>query len=626
MGGQCWKPQLRGYDVKTLDEDKLRTIQTETDNAITQQAEILPSYDPQELTALSSCAHYPEKALRLFKEQNPPPQAFLFAHPNTETLFCAISRATRIGIPSRAMVNLALESIVEGATENDRFNAEDCREILASIYDSPAPKESPEEAFKALFRQHEEQQSPLSNRPTYPAPGTDLHDIGNGRRFASMHGDKVHQVVAWRKWLIWNGRQWIEDGVREVDRMAKQTAQRIVDESQGVEDERRVRILKHAAHTANKSRLDAMLSMAASEPGIAVLPDQFDADPWLLNCQNGTIDLRTGELRPHDRADMITKLAPVVFDNTSKCPNFEQFLFRVCGKRQSLVDFLQLALGYSLTGDTREHAVFIPYGSGRNGKSTLLELVADILGDYSIQMESKTLTARDRDAMSNDIARLRGARFAATSETGEGRRLDEEKIKRMAGGERLVGELKYGEPFEFVPEFKIWMATNHKPTIKGTDEGIWRRIHLIPFDVRFWDPAKGESGEADLRMNKDMPGILRREMSGILNWMLEGCLRWQATGLVMPEEVKAATREYREEQDVLAGFIAERCTLERQQSASAKSLYQAYCKWCDEMGEKPLSQKAVGQRLGERGLQSHHRSSGNVWQGIGLLEQRGLDV
>ncbi len=448
-----------------------------------------------------------------------------------------------------------------------------------------------------------------------------LNDVGNGQRFAAQHGNDVRFCAPWNKWLFWDGKRWQVDQRKTIERKAKDTAQRILLEAYAADDDKRSKLIKHADTSANWQRLEAMLKTARSETGLTVLPEDFDLDPWLLNCLNGTIDLRTGHLQPHRRSDKITKLAPVNYDPDAQCPHFLNFLHAITAARQNLIDFLQKAIGYAMTGDIREHALFIPFGSGRNGKSTLLDIVGQAMGDYALQMDPKTITVKKQDGIANDIARLRGARFVATSETNDGQQLSEGKVKQMTGGEKLTGELKYGEPFDFRPQFKLFFATNHKPVIRGTDVGIWSRIHLIPFDVRFWDADKGESGPENLRMNKDLPQILRGEMPGILRWCVEGCLEWQRSGLKMPDEVRSATDEYRQEQDILAGFLADCCIMGGQYKATAKELFNAYQTWCEGQGEKPQTQTIFGRRLRERNLTNDRNNKGVFWIGIGLKSE-----
>jgi len=312
-----------------------------------------------------------------------------------------------------------------------------------------------------------------------------------------------------------------------------------------------------------------MLSLAESEPGIPIAPDQFDTDPWLLNCLNGTIDLKNGELRPHNRDDLITRMVPVEYDAKATCPLFLKFLDRIMGGNQSLISFLQKILGYSLTGSTREQCLFFLYGLGANGKSTLLNIVQSLWGDYATRTSSETFLAKKPGSIPNDVAALRGARLAIAVEVEQGRRLAEVLVKEMTGGDTISARFMRAEWFSFKPQFKILLAANHKPIIRGTDFAIWRRIRLIPFTVQI---PKEEQ-------DRDLPEKLSAELPGILNWAVAGCLQWHFGGLELPKEVDDATQDYRAEMDVLGGFIAERCIVDPGADATAAELYKSYTVW-----------------------------------------------
>src|SRR5439155_4535552 len=376
----------------------------------------------------------------------------------------------------------------------------------------------------------------------------------------------------------------------------------------------REKLLKHALRSEQAARMQGMVTLAQSEPGIPVKPDQLDADPWALNVLNGTLDLRTGQLRPHRREDLITKLAPVVYDHEARYPLFLAFLDRIFAGNTELIGFVQRAVGYSLTGDVRERVLLILWGGGANGKSTLLETLRSMLGDYAMRTPTETLLVKHDGAIPNDVARLRGARFVSASEADEGKRLAEAQIKDMTGGETLSARFMRAEWFDFKPEFKLWLATNHKPVIRGTDKAIWDRIRLVPFNVRIPD------GEQD----KGLGAKLRAELPGILAWAVEGCLAWQRDGLGIAQDVQAATASYRAEMDVLAVFIGDVCTVSPAAKVSSKLLFSRYSKWCEANGERPLSQRALGEKLREKGFEpgkvGHRGTRG--WLGIGIAEAR----
>ena len=371
--------------------------------------------------------------------------------------------------------------------------------------------------------------------------------------------------------------------------------------------EQRKAIVDWAKRSEAEARINAAINLARSK--LPVSPGELDANAWRLNVANGTLDLRAGELRPHRREDLITKLAPVVYDPHARCPMWLAFLECVTGGSAGLMRFLQLAVGYSLTGDTREQVLFLLYGTGQNGKSTFLEIVRALLGDYAQQAEFSTFLAKDRDTVRNDLADLFGARFVSAVEVEGGRRLAEALVKQVTGGDALKARFLFQEHFTFHPAFKLFLAANHKPVIRGTDYAIWRRIRLVPFTVTIEQP--------DL----DLPDKLRAELPGILNWALEGCRAWQREGLDVPDQVREATAAYRAAMDVLGDFLADRCITDPQAYVLTSAFYRAYAAWCEGTGEKAISQKAFGLRLAERGFVATRvgKEQSRAWRGLRLL-------
>lgn len=437
-------------------------------------------------------------------------------------------------------------------------------------------------------------------------------DYGNAERLAAWHGQDLRYCHPWGKWLAWDGRRWAPDATAEVMRRAKLTARMILGEAAGIDDDKDRRDLVHfALRTERAANLRAMVTLAESEPGIPVLPEELDRDPWLLTCLNGTIDLKSGDLREHRREDLVTKLAPVEYDPTAQCPAFLTFLRHIMAASDPLIEFLQRAVGYSLTGQTSERVIFLLYGTGANGKTTFLELLRKLLGDYALRTPTSTLLVKPDGGIPNDLARLKGARFVSASETEQGKRLAEALVKDVTGGDTISARFLGREYFDFRPECKIWLATNHRPVIRGTDKAIWDRIRLIPFTVTI------PEGERD-------PGLLDKlsaELPGVLAWAVRGCLDWRREGLGTPPEVRAATEGYRNEMDLLAGFLEDCCFVDPQAQATAKLLYSAYTKWCEDAGERAESQRSFGLRLAERGFQPDKGTGGRrVWRGLGLLD------
>lgn len=443
-------------------------------------------------------------------------------------------------------------------------------------------------------------------------------DVGNSERLVAKYGHAFRYCPSWRKFLVWDGKRFIVDDTGEIERLAKDTVRSIYAEAAALSDEPdRKRQAKHAMSSESQNRIKAMIALAQTEQGIPVTPDDLDINEWLLNCLNGIIDLRTGQLHPHSTSNLITKLVPVEYDQAAECPMWMAFLSKIMGKNEELIQFLQKAIGYSLTGSTREQCMFILHGSGANGKSTFLNIIEALLADYAQQTPTDTLMAKKSEGIRNDVARLKGTRFVTASEAEQGKSLAESLIKQMTGGDKLTARFLHGEFFEFVPRFKLFLATNHKPNIRGTDNGIWRRIRLIPFTVTI------PEGEQD----HELPNKLKAEMTGILRWAVEGCLLWQKEGLSAPAEVSQATAEYRGEMDCLQAFIDDCLVVGARLRISASELYRVYQGWCQNNGEHEYSQRILGIRLKDKGFQSRRSGAdGNTeWHGLGVAPIRGIN-
>jgi putative DNA primase/helicase len=451
----------------------------------------------------------------------------------------------------------------------------------------------------------------INGRRTRRDPGGfNLTDLGNSERFIAHHGEDIRYCYPWRKWLVWTGARWERDDAGRVHKLAKETVRLIYREASDAEDEdRRKALAKHATQSEAEAKIRAMLELAKSEAPIS--PDDLDADPWLFNTANGTIDLRTGVLRDHRREDLITKLAPVEHIPAATAPAWEHFLQRVL-PGEDLRGFVQRAAGYSATGNTSEQCMFINHGTGANGKSTFQETISAALGDYAMRTPTEMLLAKRSDGVPNDIARLKGSRFVSASETEEGRRLAESRIKDLTGQDTITARFMRAEWFDFEPVHKLWLSTNHKPEIRGTDQAIWRRIRLVPWTVVI-PPAE---------QDKKLSEKLRAELPGVLAWIVQGCLEWRRKGLQAPEEVRRATVEYRAEMDVVGAFLAECCVIAPEHDVSAADLYKAYGEWCKDTGETQVKQRRFGGQLTERGDFERYRggkSGGHRWRGLDLL-------
>ena len=335
-----------------------------------------------------------------------------------------------------------------------------------------------------------------------------LTDLGNAKRFASEHGRDVRYCHRWKKWLIWDGRRWVKDDTGTIQERAKETAIAILSEAaKELHDEKRKKLLAWQKQSEFEHRIRALITLAQSEDGLPVRVEELDCDPMLLNLQNGTINLTTAEFREHRREDLITKVAPISYDPNATCPQWLLFLDRIMNGNNELISFLQRAVGYSLTGDTSEHALFLFYGTGANGKTTFLEVLRHALGDYVMSADFSSFIVSRGASVRNDLARLAGARLVTAVESEANRRLAEEVIKQITGGDTITARYLYSEHFEFRPQFKLFLATNHKPRIRGTDVAIWRRIHLVPFTVTISNEEQDKALPAKLR--GEAPGILQ---------------------------------------------------------------------------------------------------------------------
>lgn len=439
-----------------------------------------------------------------------------------------------------------------------------------------------------------------------------LTDSGNAERWVSLHGARFRFHAARGCWFRWTGTRWAEDVEGEAHLATKEVARDyLVDATQLVPRDA-LELVKWAAKSESAGARSAMLKLAASEPGMSVGANAWDSDPMSLNVDNGVLDLRTGELRPHSSADLFTKLAPTRYVAGAEAPRFMRFLAEALPDPE-LRDFLQRLCGYALTGEVREHVLPIFYGSGGNGKGTLVETLSAVLGDYARAVPAELLMKRvgQSEAHPTERAQLMGLRLAFASETEAGRALAESTVKMLTGGDSISARFMRQDFFEFLPSHKLILSTNHKPVIKGTDRGIWRRVRLVPWDVV---PA---APDPTLKQK------LLAEREGILAWCVAGCLKWQAEGLGSAGAIDAATSEYRDESDVLGRFLSD-CTV-RVADARTRSadLYSTYKRWCDEQGESPWTQTSFGRALGERGLKPVRQAMGMVFKGLGVLSDRG---
>jgi putative DNA primase/helicase len=420
-------------------------------------------------------------------------------------------------------------------------------------------------------------------------------------RFSRRHGDELRYVAEHGRWMMYDGARWQPEKTLLVFDRAREICREAGAECPEKDKATRQRL-------ASKATRAAVENMAQSDRRHAATSEQWDADPWLLNTPLGTLDLRTGVMRPHFREDFLTKITTVA--PAGECPLWREFLERITARRPDLQDFLQRMAGYALTGSTREHAIFFSYGTGANGKSVFLNTLSGVLGDYAQTAPAATFTQRAHEQHPADLASLRGARLVVASEIEDGARWAESRIKSLTGGDRIAARFMRQDFFEFTPEFKLLICGNHKPGLRSVDEAIRRRLHLIPFTVTI------PEGERDLQLTEK----LRAEFPGILQWAIDGCLAWQCDGLNPPACVRAATDEYLAAEDRIALWLDDCCVLDRRCWSANGSLFESFGQWCERTGEQPGSQKRFSQALEDRNFEPRRTNRARGFDGIGLRD------
>lgn len=439
-----------------------------------------------------------------------------------------------------------------------------------------------------------------------------LTDDGNAHRFIDQHGDDLRYSASWG-WVTWTGTHWQRDETLDhVDR-ARRTVQSIYLEATDEEDrERRKALNQWAFRSESAGRIEAMTKIARSDPLVTTRADQFDPDPWILNCLNGSLDLRTMALGPHRKDDMITRVTGFEFDPQANAPRWAKLLERIVPE-PDVRTFIQRAAGYSLTGVTREKIMLILHGSGDNGKTVFLEALRSVMGTYAVSAASSMLVSKrgSGTGMTNDIARLAGARFVTSAETEEGAKMASSFIKEITGGDKIMARFLYAENFEFTPQFKLWLGTNHPPIITDFGDAMWRRLRMIPFHVIV---PKAEQIPRD-----ELLAALLEEGPGILRWAVEGCVDWQEHGLQEPSEVMLATETYRDEMDWFGDFIDEVCA-PYDGATTILTLYDSFKQWCAMRGDmRPWSISAFTRQLKSRGYQpARTRTGAKGFMGIQL--------
>jgi putative DNA primase/helicase len=438
-------------------------------------------------------------------------------------------------------------------------------------------------------------------------------DAGNAERFQAMYGSNVRHVAESGQWLIWDGARWLPDTSGEVVRLFIATMRELGAQAFRHDDSRvREELAKYALKCTNNDKVRSGLEMAKSLLGMTISVTELDSDPWLVGTPDGVIDLRTGSPVAPDRRNLITKSIGASYVAGAECPRWMDFIDTVTAGDRELAEYLQAAVGYTLTGLCREQCLFFLHGTGCNGKGVFSETIKRLVGDYA-QTAPESLFTRDRNSSAtNDVARLSGCRLAIAAELDEGSAFAESRIKALTGSDTISARFLHKEYFDFVPTHKFWISGNHKPTVRGTDQGIWRRLRLVPFDVRITDEKKDPA----------LVEKLAEEMPGILNWALSGCTLWQRHGLKTPGCVRQATEDYRREEDVIGQFLSD-CTVEIPGARTpTSSVFQSYGQWCAREGILPryqLNARRLIRRIGEHGGVRGKSNGTPVWVGLALV-------
>ena len=413
--------------------------------------------------------------------------------------------------------------------------------------------------------------------------------------FSARHKHELRYVAKWGSWLLWDGARWrFEDTYRAFD-FARAVARDFANACNKDGGAKKI---------ASAGTVAAIEKLARADRRHAMTVDDWDKDSWVLNTPTGIVDLQTGNMLPHDPERYITKVTAT--SPGGACPRWLQFLDEITGKDKELRLFLQRVAGYSLTGSTKEHALFFAYGTGGNGKGVFLNTLSAILADYAAVAPMEAFLATNVERHPTDLAGLRGARLVTSQETEEGRRWAESKIKALTGGDPITARFMRQDFFTYQPAFKLVIAGNHKPALRGVDEAIRRRFHLIPFVVTFADP------------DRDLPEKLKAEWPGILQWMIAGCLAWQRDGLNPPAIVRSATETYLSEEDALAKWIEDCCVTGSQQWCASAELWPSWQRWAAAANEVVGSQKRFGMALENHGYRPERTQAMRGFRGLDL--------
>jgi putative DNA primase/helicase len=447
-------------------------------------------------------------------------------------------------------------------------------------------------------------------------------ETGDAEILARLYADRIAYDHAAGAWYLWRSHFWIPDRTGAVGHfvtndVASQYLYAAAEKRRAGANDEADDLNKRAHALRYRNKINNVLALAANQPALALAGDEWDSDLMLLGVANGTIDLRTGELRAGDPKDYIQMVAPTKWRGLdAPAPRWELFLQEIFAGDIDLIAFMQRLLGYGITGLTSEHVLPVLWGEGRNGKDSLLETLAHTLGAFASPVQAEVLltAGRNPNAATPHLYALRGKRLVWVSETNEGARLNAGQVKLLTGGGTIAARPLYGKPITFKPQHLLMLVTNHKPHANADDYALWKRLLLIPFTQAFVDDPQAENEH--LR-DPHLLEKLKAEAPGILSWLVRGCLEWQRQGLNPPQVVRLATEDYREGEDTIGQFITERCLVKPEAQVKAGELYTAYGAWSKDYGMTPMSGTAFGKRISKR----FEKQKGDhvIYRGIGLL-------
>jgi P4 family phage/plasmid primase-like protien len=434
-----------------------------------------------------------------------------------------------------------------------------------------------------------------------------LTELGNAERFVAQYGNKIRYCIDNKEWYIYDGKRWEKDEKDQIFLLAEDAIRRLFESADAIDDgEVAEAVRKHARASESLNKLKAMMTLSSTQLGIPIRLSELDSQEYLVNVNNGTLDLRTKTLHPHDRKDLISRLIPLDYDPNLKSELWERTLGLIL--KPEAISFMQRILGYCLTGSTKEQKMFILYGTGANGKTTILRTVTSIMKEYGSQSSINTFLEKKNDGILNDLARLQDKRLTLIPEYDESKKLSEALIKNVTGGDAITCRFLFCEYVEFVPKFKIIMATNHKPVIGGSDYGIKRRIIFVPFEYTI--PTE--------QQNPKLMEELQGEYSAILSWLAEGAYRWYQEELCTPQFILDETAEYLEENDLIDRFLSDVCLLSDSESIQSSLLFEHFKMWREINNESDLSQKTFSQKLIEKGYKRECKNHCRFFKGVSI--------